>query len=85
MARYLISYDLDQPGPQDYDRIITEIQRLGGVEILRSQWVLRNDATATQMRDHLKDFINTKTDRLVVNEIDNVWATWRAMANINEL
>ena len=85
MPRYLISYDLDKPGPQDYTRIITEIQRFGGVEVLRSQWVLRNDATAVALRDHFKAFINQATDRLIVNEIDTVWAAHRPMIDINKV
>jgi hypothetical protein len=83
MPKYLVSYDLDKPGPQNYDRIITEIKRFGGVEVLRSQWVLRNDATAIALRDHFKGFIDVATDRLIVNELDTVWATWRAMVDIN--
>jgi hypothetical protein len=85
MPRYLLSYDLDKPGPQDYERLITEIKRFGGVEILRSQWVLRNDATAAALRDHFKGFIDVATDRLIVNELDNVWAGRRLMADINKL
>jgi hypothetical protein len=85
MPRYLISYDLDKPGPQDYERIINELKRFGAVEILRSQWVLRNDATAVVLRDHLKGFINQTSDRLIVNELDTVWATWRAMVDINSV
>ncbi len=85
--RYLVSYDLDKPGPQDYERIITEIKRVGGVEVLFSQWVIRRDpsVTAVMLRDHLLNFINQTTDRLIVNEIDENWASWRAMAKINEL
>jgi hypothetical protein len=87
MARYLVSYDLDKPGPQDYEKIITEIKRIGGVEVLFSQWVVRRDPTVTavMLRDHLINFIDKKTDRLIVNEIDTNWATWRSMVDINTL
>jgi hypothetical protein len=85
MPRYLISYDLDKPGQQNYDRIITEIKRFGGVEVLRSQWILHNKATARALRDHFKGFINAKTDRLIVNEIDTVWAAWRPIIKISTL
>jgi hypothetical protein len=86
MPKYLVSYDLDKPGPQNYDRIITEIKRFGGVEVLRSQWVITNKASAAGLRDHFKGFISTNTDRLIVNGIDVAdWAAWNAMADINKL
>ena len=72
MPKYLLSYDLDKPGPQNYERIINEIKRLGGVEVLRSQWVIVNEATAGELRDHFKGFINTTSDRLIINGFDVV-------------
>jgi hypothetical protein len=86
MPKYLLSYDLDKPGPQDYDRIISEIRRLGGVEVLRSQWVIVNNASAKALRDHFKDFIDSTTDRLVVNGLDVAdWAAWRPIVKISTL
>jgi hypothetical protein len=65
MKKYLISYDLDKPG-QDYPRIIGELERLGAIRILYSEWILRNDATASALRDHLKAFIDSNDMLLVV-------------------
>ncbi len=64
MKRYLISYDLDQPG-QDYTRLISEIERLGGVKILYSEWSLKTTYSAVQVRDHLRQFIDGN-DKLLV-------------------
>ena len=62
---YLISYDLDGPG-QDYAKLISEIERLGGVKILYSGWVLRSKYSAVRLRDYLSRFVDTNDMLLVV-------------------
>ncbi len=65
MASYLISYDLDKPG-QDYPRLITELERLGAVRILYSEWIFRSTSSAVEIRDWLKSFIDSNDMLLVV-------------------
>jgi hypothetical protein len=65
MGKYLVSYDLDKPG-QDYPKIITEIERLGGIRILYSEWIVRSNLTAVQLRDRLTAFIDSNDMLLVV-------------------
>ena len=65
MKRYLISYDLDRPG-QDYSRLISEIERLGGAKILYSEWMLKSASSAVQLRDYLRQFIDANDKLLVV-------------------
>lgn len=65
MNKYLISYDLDKPG-QDYSRLISELERLGGVKVLYSEWLLRSNASAEQLRNHLQAFIDSNDMLLVV-------------------
>ena len=65
MGRYLVSYDLDKPG-QDYPRIISELERLGGIKILYSEWIVRVSWTAAELRDHLRNFIDSNDMLLVV-------------------
>ena len=65
MAVYLISYDLDKPG-QDYPRLITELERLGAVKVLYSEWILRSTSSAKEIRDWLKSFIDSNDMLLVV-------------------
>jgi len=36
MKRYLVTYDLELPGPQGYDKIIDELKRLKAKEVLES-------------------------------------------------
>lgn len=64
MAVYLVSYDLDKPG-QDYPRLITELERLGAVRILYSEWIFRSTSSAEQIRDWLW-FIDSNDMLLVV-------------------
>jgi hypothetical protein len=65
MARYLISYDLDKPG-QDYPRLIKELERLGAVRILYSEWIFKSTSSAVQIRDWLTSFIDGNDMLLVV-------------------
>lgn len=65
MAVNLISYDLDKPG-QDYPRLITELERLGAVKVLYSEWIFRSTSSAVEIRDWLKSFIDSNDMLLVV-------------------
>ena len=65
MAKYLVSYDLDKPG-QDYPRIIRELERLGAIRILYSEWILQTAWTAMQLCTHLQSFIDGNDMLLVV-------------------
>ena len=65
MAVYLISYDLDKPG-QDYPRLVKELERLGAIRILYSEWIFRSTSSAVEIRDWLKSFIDGNDMLLVV-------------------
>ena len=68
--RYLISYDLRNPG-QNYEKLIEAIKVLGGRSVLKSQWCLRhNNTSAKRLRDHFWGFMDPN-DRLLVVGIDN--------------
>lgn len=64
MNKYLISYDLMKPG-QDYKDLLNRLRAIGAVEILLSVWVLRTTATAVDVRQDLRRFMDAN-DRLVV-------------------
>lgn len=65
MQVYLISYDLDKPG-QDYHRLIAELERLGAVKVLYSEWLFKSTSSAAQIRDHLQRFTDGNDMLLVV-------------------
>lgn len=73
---YLVSYDLLRPG-QNYDGLINAIKQLGGKRVLLSAWAFYSTATAVQLRDHLRQFID-QNDRLLVTGI-NGWASWNVI------
>ena len=85
--RYVVSYDLlNNPSREDYERIITAIQQLGGHRILFSQWVMRRHGTsAPAIRDSLRPYIRTG-DRLLVTCLDNNdWAGWNLETDPNSI
>lgn len=65
MQAYLVSYDLDKPG-QDYSKLTNELERLGAIRILYSEWIMKNEADAVAIRDHLRGFIDANDMLLVV-------------------
>lgn len=80
---YMVSYDLRKPG-QDYKSLIDELERLGGKKVLKSEWALRqNNTSASDLRDHLRQFIDSN-DRLLVVAVSD-WAAWNAMIDINDI
>jgi hypothetical protein len=83
MKKFLVSYDLDKPG-QDYPRIWKELERLGAKRALYSQWVMKSDWTAAQLRDYFRDFIDSN-DRLLVVSLEDDWASQNAMFKISTM
>lgn len=81
MKRFLVSYDLLSPG-RDYNALTSALKALGASRVLLSQWVLKGNYTALQLRDHLRQYID-QNDRLLVNDFSD-WASWGAMVDINK-
>lgn len=71
---YWVSYDLDKPG-QDYTDLINAIRKLGGERILFSDWLVKGNFTAEQLRDHLTQFMDSN-DRIFVAALTGQ-AAWR--------
>jgi RNase P/RNase MRP subunit p30 len=65
VKKYLISYDLDKPG-KDYHRLIKELERLGALKVLYSEWILRTTNSASEVRDYLKTFTDSNDMLLIV-------------------
>lgn len=70
--KHLINYDLCSPG-KDYSELITAIKSYGyWAKICESCWAVKTSATDAQIRDHLKNYIDTN-DKLFVCAFDG-WA-----------
>ena len=64
----IIGYDLRRPG-QNYDSLIKQIKELGSWwHGLDSTWIIKTNQTATQIRDVLRQHIDSN-DRLLVAEL----------------
>lgn len=86
MALYLISYDLlNKATFGEYEDLIAEIKRLGGVKSLYSEWAVRRTETSLVLRDHLQKFIHA-SDRVLVSEISTTnWASSHLLCDLNKL
>ncbi|AWN35212.1 SinR [Methylobacterium radiodurans] len=80
MALFVISYDLHNQ--RDYPRIWQRLEELGAAKLLESLWLLDINNSTTEVRDHLKSYID-QDDSLAVIELKqgSMWATVRAMPN----
>lgn len=81
MNRFLVSYDLMSPG-RDYGKLYAALDALNAVRVLFSQWVLRTNLTAVQLRDHLRQYMDAN-DRILVNDFSD-WASYNTLVDINK-
>jgi hypothetical protein len=66
MKTYLIGYDLNKAG-QNYDILISEIKKIGTWwHCLDSTWLIKADSSTAIIRDHLRNFVDTNDELLVV-------------------
>lgn len=71
---YLINYDLKNPG-QNYDDLIKAIKGYGSwAKIARSCWAIKSTKTAVQIREDLKQHIDS-SDVLFVCKFED-WASY---------
>ncbi len=76
MTTYLIAYDL-VGRDEDYPPLWKALAALGAVRILKSDWLVRSGNTSVQLREHLKQYIDTN-DRLFITRVD-AWAYYNIM------
>ena len=72
MAKLLITYDLKPEN--DYPRLWAALRAMGACKPLTSGWVVEVPFTVSQMRDHLKKFVD-EDDRLLVVSLAGGWAS----------
>ena len=65
IVKYLVSYDLMSEG-QDYPKIEDELNlELLGIKVLRSQWIVESDMSASVLLEHLRKFVDSN-DKLLI-------------------
>ena len=82
MALYFLTYDLRGGG--DYQKLYDELGNFDGVQVLESTWCFKRiNTSASQLRDHFKEFID-KDDGLLVDQ-SNSWATFNTNGTPKDL
>lgn len=65
MANFVIGYDLIKL--KDYPKLWAEMERLGAHKAMRDFYLVNLDNTPTEVKDHLKQFVD-EDDRVFVVE-----------------
>lgn len=65
MAYFVVTYDLIQQ--KNYQTLTDELTRIGGEKAALSVWLVEQNLSALQMREHLQDFVDND-DKLIVVE-----------------
>jgi CRISPR/Cas system-associated endoribonuclease Cas2 len=71
MSVYLLSYDLVEEKKNakvDYERLWTELKRLGAHRTQRSVWLINLNNTPSDVLDHFKGFVD-HNDRIWVTKV----------------
>lgn len=76
---YVVAYDLKSPHDtgDDYDRVIGAVKSVGTTwcHLEKSVWLIASDATASDIRDALKRYLN-EDDLLFVAKLSGNWASF---------
>jgi hypothetical protein len=70
--KLLITYDLKPEN--EYPRLFAALRAMGACKPLNGCWVVDVQFTTSQMRDHLKKFVD-EDDRLLVVSLGGSWAS----------
>jgi CRISPR-associated endonuclease Cas2 len=79
---FFVTYDLDKPG-QDYTDLWNELDSLGAQRVQESVWVVRYSGKTVELRDLLKNYIDSNDRLLVVRSA--FWASVRSMVDIKTI
>ncbi len=81
MNKYMIVYDLEKRG-ESYEPLLDALRKLGALHVLYSKWVLRTNYNSVQLRDYLRQFIDSNDLLLVVGLTGE--AAWTSLFVTNE-
>ena len=78
MARYIVTYDLSQPG-RNYDNLYRRIKSYSNwAEITESSYAIETDQKATEIRDYLSLALDDN-DKLLVGRLGT--SAWTGLSN----
>jgi hypothetical protein len=79
---FFLDYDLRKA--RNYQPLYDELKRFGAVRVLESSWCFKRfNTTASGLRDHFKQFIDSDDGLSVVEATD--WATYNAKGTPKDL
>ncbi|HWO15328.1 MAG TPA: hypothetical protein VNM89_01280 [Solirubrobacterales bacterium] len=75
MATLLVGYDLNKPG-QDYSGLIKRLKNVGTTwwHRLDSTWLVKTTMSPSELRDDLKNYIDSGDELLVIDVTGAGWA-----------
>ncbi len=76
---YLVSYDLDEPGPRDYSRIEKRLHEFQAMRVLLSQWLLWHPLPIAALEHDFMQYIDPSTDRLLIVQINPGEIAWNKL------
>ena len=79
MPNYLVSYDLDKPGPKDYSRLENRLRSLGATRLLYSQWLLKHPLPANGLESDFMQYIDPSTDGFLIVQIVPGQTAWNRL------
>ena len=81
MARYIITYDLSEPG-RNYDELYKRIKSYGNwAEITESSWAIETDQKSTEIRDYLNQALDNN-DKIIVGNIGRFCLEWTEQTSV---
>lgn len=81
MNLYFLDYDLRKE--KDYQSLYDELEKFNAKRILESCWCFKSEATAVQLREHFKNFIDSN-DGLIISQVSK-WASYNVEKTPNDL
>lgn len=81
MSAFLITYDLNRPG-QNYKKLFDAIESYGIYwHFMQNAWVIRSANSASQVRDHLKQYIDANDKLFVARLGETAWTGFNTDGN----
>ena len=84
MKVYCVSYDLTKPD-RNYEELYEKLKAYGTYShALESTWFIEAEDGAAEVRDNLKEVLDTDDKLLVIEVIANHWASYNLRTKTNE-
>jgi hypothetical protein len=78
---FIVAYDLHLP-VKSYPALWAELERLGAVRVLASDWALRVNNTAHEVAEHFRKYMDADDSLLVTQPA--AWAAYNLLVDLNE-